>query len=204
VDGTTKERVRIALRMQAGYTEQDDLLGQLITQASAQVEAYLGRDLLAATKTEYHNLEGPEQRSLWLKSPPVSSVTSLAFDPASQWDGSESVYAADDYILNPDTGEMRFRFEPHVTVSDPAMGFRAWRVVYAGGLAASTSALISAYPAIAAACDLQVATLYHRSADPQTEQRSFGGAAVKVSEPLGLCRAAREACGHHRLIRWRP
>lgn len=204
MDATTKERVRVLLRMKAGYVEQDELLAMLITQASAQVEAYLNRDLLAATKTEYLNMEGPEQRSLWLSHPPVSSVTSLAFDPSSQWDGSESTYDADDYILNPATGEMRLRFEPAVYPNDPASGFRSFRVVYEGGLAADTDALVAAYPSIAYATDLQVAALYHRSADPQADQRSFGGAAVKVSEPLGLIRAAREACGQYRLIRFRP
>ena len=204
MDATTKERVRTLLRMQDDYTDQDTLLEMLITQASAQVEAYLNRDFLAETKTEYLNMEGPEQRSLWLSHPPVSSVTSLAYDPSAQWDGSESTYDADDYLLPPATGEMRLRFEPTVYVNDPASGFRAYRVIYAGGLAADADALVAAYPSIAYATDLQVAALYHRSADPQAEQRSFGGAAVKVSEPLGLIRAAREACGQYRLIRFRP
>lgn len=204
MDATTKERVRTVLRMEAGYTDQDDLLAMLIAQASAQVEAYLGRDLESGTKTEYFSVEGPEQMSLFLSHPPVSSVTSVAYDSSGQWSGSESVYAADDWILNSTTGELRWRFEPYVDTTAPAQGFKSWRVIYSGGLAATPAALVTAYPAIAFAADLQVAALYHRSADPQSEQRSFGGAAVKVSEPMGLCRAAREACGHLRILRFRP
>jgi len=203
VDATTKERVRTILRMEAGYTDQDDLLSMLIVQASAQVEAWLGRDLLAGTKTEYFTVNDPAVRSLFLSSPPATSVTSVAYDPSGQWSGGESTYDADDWILNADTGELRWRFAPAIDGTAPADGFKSWRVIYSGGLAATPEALVAAYPSIAFATDLQVAALYHRSADPQTEQRSYGGAAVKVSEPMGLIRAAREACGHLRIVRFR-
>ena len=194
---TTKARVKIALRMESDYTDEDDRLDQLIAAASAQVENFLCRSLEATTFTEYHTVESSNQLSLFLREPPVTSVTSLEYDSTGQFSGSESSYDSDEYILDGTTGELRW-------LAQPPVGFRAWKIVYAGGLAADTATLITSYPAIAQAADLQVAALYHRSADPQTEQRSLGGAVVRHSEPMGLCMAAREACAPHRLIRFEP
>jgi len=198
MDSTTLARVKLALRIDSTDTDDDTHLSGLIVDASAQVEQFLRQTFLIATHTEQHTVEDPRQLSIFLKAKPTSTtVTSLERDITAQFDGDETAYTADDYILDDDTGELRFRFQPSV-------GFRAWKVVYSGGLAASTAALITDYPLIARATDLQVAALYHRESDPQTETRSLGGAAVKHTEPMGLCLAARQTCGIHRRLRFVP
>jgi hypothetical protein len=199
MDSTTLARVKLTLRIDSADTDDDTHLSLLIVDASAQVEQFLRHTFLIATQTEYHDVEDGRQLSLFLRSKPTTTtVTSLTHDSTGQFDGDdETAYTADDYIVNSTTGELRFR-------GVPPIGFRAWKVVYQGGLAASTAALITAYPLIARATDLQVAALYHRESDPQSETRSLGGAAVKHSETMGLCAAARSTCSVHRHLRFQP
>jgi uncharacterized phiE125 gp8 family phage protein len=194
-DGTTLERIRLALLKDSDDTKHDSILSLLITEASAQVEAYLARPFLLESRQELQSVDDPRQISIFLHAAPVASVASVEFDSSGQFAGLETTIDADRYILDLRTGEMRLRFTPSV-------GFNCWRVTYTAGLAADTAALIAAYPLIARAIDLQVVALYHRVDDPQAESRSLGGAAVKVSEPMGLIKAAENTCGAHRMIRF--
>lgn len=194
IDGTTLARVRRQLFKETDDDSFDDLLGDLITAASRQVENWINRPFKVETRTERFTIENGLRTKLFLDAAPVASVTSLKRDSSGQFAGDEVTIEAANYVLESDEGILHLRFEPVV-------GFRAYQVVYSGGLAADTDALIAAYPDIAQAIDMQVAYLFQIAGHPHVEQESLGGAAVRSSEPGGLCRRARDVCGH--LTRYR-
>lgn len=195
IDGTTLQRIRLALFKDATDETHDAVLTTLITEASAQVEAWICRPFMIQTFVELHEVEDPRQKSLFLEAAPVASITSLEYDSTGQFAGDESTQDTDIYILDLRTGELRFR-------NQPSLGFNCWRVTYSAGLAATTAALIAAYPLIARAIDMQVVALYHRIDDPQAMERNLGGASVKLNETMGLIRAAQQTSSPHRMIRF--
>ena len=188
-DGTTLARVRLQLSKEADDTSFDGLLSNLITAASRQVESWINCPFSAESRTETHTIDDGTRTKLFLDAAPVSSITSVKVDSSGQFSGSESTLTASTYTLEPKQGVLHLNFEPTI-------GFRIYQVVYTGGLAADTAALIAAYPQIAQAIDMQVAYLFQIAGHPHVEQESLGGAAMRSSEPGGLCRRAREVCSH--------
>src|SRR5688572_1680191 len=78
----------------------DALLNRLLDAADSFVAEWTGRNFAGGTFTEAH----PAGRSLvFLRNYPVSSVTSVKVDAARQF-GSETVRAADTFVLHADRG----------------------------------------------------------------------------------------------------
>jgi uncharacterized phiE125 gp8 family phage protein len=112
----------------------DALLTRLMSGADAFVTQHTGRDFTGGTFTETH----PAGRGvLFLRNYPVTDVTSVKVDPARQF-GSDTVRAADTYVLHADRGLIESLTGPFLT---PRSGLRddwpaAVQVVYATATAA--------------------------------------------------------------------
>lgn len=107
----------------------DDLLVRLMGGADAFIAEHTGRDFDGGAFTELH----PAGRTtLFLRNFPVTSVTSVKVDPARQF-GSDTVRAADTYVLHADRGLIESLTGPFLA---PRSGIRddwpaAVQVVYA-------------------------------------------------------------------------
>lgn len=107
----------------------DTLLARLMNGADAFIAQHTGRNFDGGTFTELH----PAGRGvLFLRNFPVTSVTSVKVDPARQF-GSDTVRAADTYVLHADRGLIESLTGPFLT---PRSGVRddwpaAAQVVYA-------------------------------------------------------------------------
>src|SRR5262245_32732841 len=89
----------------------DALLTRLMDGADAFIAQHTGRDFAGGTFTETH-LAGRDV--LFLRNFPVTSVTSVKVDPARQF-GSDTVRAADTYVLHADRGLIESLTGPYLT-----------------------------------------------------------------------------------------
>ena len=155
MDLTTATRVQRLLESGGASVGQHvTLLGDIIPAVSARVEEYLGRSAEAASRTEYFDTE-PSLFRVVLEGYPVSSVTSVRYDPLRVYDSSSEI-AATEYAVNTARGIISFERVGFVVAA------RGLKITYTGGMAADTAAFVAAFPAVAHACDLQVAALIQR------------------------------------------
>jgi hypothetical protein len=127
------------LRAEVGSAraDQDEALSAIVNRASAQIEAYLDRQIVSrSTLTEYHSLDinPPWTQNLDLMDWPIISVASVAEDDDWQSTATGSRYATaltvnTDYVVSKPHGRL-------VRVDDYWMtGFRSIKVVYIAGYA---------------------------------------------------------------------
>lgn len=157
VEATTVARVKALLDI--GSSVHDTVIAALIASVSQRFEGFMGRLISAEARTEEHDWPDNRRETLFLRAYPVTAIASIKNDPA--WDfAAADALDATSYHLVADTGEVHMRY--------PLLpGPKAVQVVYTGGLAANTAALIAAYPAIAFAADLQCAAVWRRRSSPQ-------------------------------------
>lgn len=155
MDLTTTARVQRLLESGgASVGQHATLLGDLIPAVSARIEEYLGRGAETTSRTEYFDTE-PTLFRVVLHAYPVSSVAQVRYDTLRVYDSSAEV-ASSEYAVDTDRGFISFDRYGFVVAA------RGLKVVYTGGMAATTDAFVAAFPAIAHACDLQVASLIQR------------------------------------------
>jgi hypothetical protein len=160
---TTLPRVKDRLSVGANDSQYDDVLERMIRAASAKVEAYIRRQVLKGTTTEYFDV-APGQELFPLKAYPVTSITTVHND-ADRAYGSSTLMAADTYTVDTDTGLLYVEGAYLIT------GIRALKVVYIGGMAATTSAFVATqdYSNIVDATERQVCFLFNmRGKEGQT------------------------------------
>ena len=147
MDVTTLDRMRAW--MDEKQFSSTSLLNQMITGFSAHLERELGRYLEASERTIYLDVnEG--NRVFFLKGYPFSSAPTVYEDTSRAFTGSAT--STDDYDITQhalDQGRLEFDYAP-------SAGPSSIKVVYTGGLAATTAALISAYPDFVTACERQL------------------------------------------------
>ena len=152
---TTLPRVKDRLSVDADESQYDDILERMIRAASAKVETYLRRAVLKGTTTEYFDVE-PGQRIFSLKAYPVTSITTVHNDV--EWSyGSDTLVSSDVYTVNTDTGILYVDSYYLIT------GHRALKVIYVGGMAATTPAFVATqeYGNIVDATERQVCYLFN-------------------------------------------
>jgi hypothetical protein len=170
LDFTTKERVANRLkpgesgtRNSTGASE-DALIAQMITATSAAAEAFLDRAALAAAQTEYLDVEAGQ--TTWsLRAFPVTTFTSANYDPDQSWSAATALASTDYY--DPTKGRtdaLRLRV-PLLSGTPDVVEYASLKIVYTGGMAATTAAFVSAYPDLALAVELQVVHDYQRKLD---------------------------------------
>ena len=176
---TDLNRVKTALQV-SGQT-QDGYLTALIEAVSGDIAAHLNRaDLLLRTsRTEDHDVE-PEGRWFRLRAAPVTSITSVAYDPL-QGFGSATLLAAENYVLKTRTGQLYVRYDLIVSHERPEP--QSLRVIYTGGLATNLDGLrASEFASIEEAALLWIQAIWKR-AKSTPEQTSISGQGGSVTFP---------------------
>lgn len=173
-------RSRVKLLASIGTTEagQDALIDRLLELASMQVEAFIDREVQSGTKTEYLDVEYGV--TLYrLRAWPVTAITSVHYDPDRTYGSSSLLQAADYGMLG---GPVRNRGLLQLLFTPDADWPSGLKVVYTGGMAADTTAFISAFPEIAGAVDLQVVHYLTRKDELGLQSASGQGGSVQLFE----------------------
>lgn len=189
-DLTTATRVKTYL--EGADTSKDTLIGQLITGVSVRMERRLNRYVDAsAARTEYFDL-APGQRTVFLKGYPIASVTSIHNDPYDRAYAASTLIASTDYTIELEDGRIAFPYYA------PTTGQRALKIIYTGGMAATTAAFITAFPEIALACDWQVVHEFHNRTAPGASSVAIGGASIGFVSGLDWLPIVKEAIDGYR------
>lgn len=200
MDATTIARVKDLLDIQS--SSHDTVLTTMVNAVSKRIESYLDRSLEQTSRTETYNIR-PRQNKLFLRQYPVTSVTSVKV--ALDWDyAAATAVDSSDYNTTSDTGCIHFQFYPITSYlgSNYEYAPDAIQVIYTGGFATSTTNLISDYPDIAMAADLQTVAMWRRRDTPQGNNISVGGSSIAYEHPLDLVPDVIHALTPHRRLRF--
>lgn len=194
IDLSTTARVKAFLG--AGGTSlstaQDTVIAQLIAFYSARFEHEMGRWTKSEARTEQYDIE-PGQRMVALKGWPIASIASVKNDDTRTF-GSDSVIDPTLYYANLTKGTLQFDW------IEPVAGPGALQVVYTAGMAADTTAFITAYPDLAQALDLQVAEVIRRKDRLGATNMSFQGGGFGYEAAVKLLPEVRTTLDLHRRV----
>ena len=104
------------------------MFGVWIAAVSDKIEAYCNRRFLSESRTEYFDVTY-NRDEYWIKSPPVTTLTSVYEDSSGEWDGSQSEIS--DCIYGSDGLSVILPYRLTWTAR------KGLRIIYTGGLAAS-------------------------------------------------------------------
>lgn len=165
---TTVDRVKAYLgtsnsgaAVGAWASENTAVLQDMINKVSDDMENYCNRSFGLQSYTTETLLTGPVMQ---VDSVPVQSITSIV-GAASGRSSDMATLPATAYDISADGDS--------ITFYTLGRGARV-RAVYVGGLAATTADIIANYPALAGACDMQVANLWKRHANPDKTGMTLG------------------------------
>ena len=203
MDATTKERIKDLLEITS--TTHDTVLDRLIAVVSQRIENFIDRPLQSMERTEEYDIK-PRQRVVFLRSYPLANQAAVSsVKIAVDWDFS-AVTAVDsnDYHVDLDTGRLHFNFFPiqNYLNSNTETAPGAVQVVYTAGFAADTATLISDYPAIAYACEMQVVAMWRRRDEPMQKSVRIDQYGSEVNDALKFLPDVREALIPYRRMRF--
>lgn len=172
-DLVTTANVKSFLDIQT--TTWDTVIGTLVTSCSVWIENYCGgirfKNSLSDI-TEYHSGDpyGEGNTSIFLSNIPIVSITSIASASGSLSSPTWTNYsAATDYVVNTDTGEVKFLALP--------VGVKNIKVVYQGGYTNIPEDL-------QLACLELVARVFNKRKSYGASNESVGGASVTWEKEL--------------------
>lgn len=200
MDATTIARVKALLDITS--STHDAVLTTMVSAVSKRLEHFLDRKFLHESRTEYYNVR-PRQNRLFLREYPVTAVTSVHL--ATDWEyGTATAIDSSDYHCTGDSGTLHFNHDliTNYLSSNYAYAPDAVKVVYSGGFSATTSALITAYPDIAMAADIQTVAMYRRRDTPQGNNIRVGGGSISYEKPLALVPDVIETLTPYRRLRF--
>lgn len=200
MNATTIARVKALLDISS--SAYDDVLTTMVTAASRRIEQFIDRPLLLAERTEEYPIR-PRQRVLFLRAYPVASITSIKL--ALDWDfASVTAINADDYHADSETGMVNFNFYPLLNYlgDNSAAAPNVLQVVYNAGFRTTTADLITEYPDIAYACDMQVVAMWRRRDAPQGASMNIGGSSLAYEGALRLIPDVVEALMPYKRLRF--
>ena len=203
MDAITKERVKDLLQI-AG-SSQNDVLDRLIASVSQRMEDFIDRPFHQTARTEEYSIK-PRQNTLFLRAYPLTAqnqVTSVKI--SGDWDfASATAVDSGDYHVDLDSGMLHFNYYPisNYLGNNMATAPNVVQVVYTGGLATSTANLISNYPAIAAACEMQVIAMWRRRDQPMMDTVKIDEYTSTVTGPLEFLPDVRQALMPYRRMRF--
>lgn len=185
MDATTKDRIKDLLEITS--TTHDTVLDRLIAVVSQRIEDFIDRPLETAARTEEYSIK-PRQNVLFLRAYPLSAQGDIAsVKIAFDWDyAAVSAVTSTDYHADLDTGTLHLNYYPSTNYlgNNLATAPNVAQIVYTGGFATSTANLISAYPAIAYACEEQVIAMWRRRDEPTVSQTKINDYSSTVEGPL--------------------
>lgn len=193
MDLTTVARVKTFLSITTSGT--DALLGMLVTATSRTVENYLNRHAEKAARTEQYDLI-PGQQVIFLKGYPVAASPAAVLKNDTDRGFGSGITAID-------TGDYYVDLTQGVIMVDQVgltSGAGVLQVVYTGGLASSASGVVSAFPEIALATDIQAAWLFKRKEVLGTSGVSGDGGSISFDAMTALIANAKEMLRPYRRI----
>ena len=185
MDATTKDRIKDLLEITS--TTHDTVLDRLIAVVSQRIEDFIDRPLETAARTEEYSIK-PRQNVLFLRAYPLSAQGDIAsVKIAFDWDyAAASAVASTDYHVDLDSGMLHLNYFPSTNYlgNNMATAPNVVQIVYTGGFSTSSANLISAYPAIAYACEEQVIAMWRRRDEPTVSQTKINDYSSTVEGPL--------------------
>ena len=203
MDATTKDRIKDLLEITS--TTHDTVLDRLIAVVSQRIEDFIDRPLETAARTEEYSIK-PRQNVLFLRAYPLSAQGDIAsVKIAFDWDyAAVSAVTSTDYHADLDTGTLHLNYYPSTNYlgNNLATAPNVAQIVYTGGFATSTANLISAYPAIAYACEEQVIAMWRRRDEPMVKTVRIDQYSSEVDGQLKFLPDVREALIPYRRMRF--
>lgn len=138
------------------------ILSGMISTVSQDFENYCNRFFKSESRTHSEVLDGD---TIFLPGTPIASIASVTASASGRVTDMVALVPADYDILPDNDGVVFYSLERGARIS----------IVYTGGLAADTTALIAAHPALAGKCDLQVAMLWRRHNTADKTGMTLGG-----------------------------
>jgi hypothetical protein len=127
---TTVERAKQQIGIPTAVTDEDDLLTRMINTATDQIEEFTDRKILSRSYTEYQ--DGRKNNRILTKQWPVTTVTELWDDPASEFTNTSNQFDASDFAIDGDeTGIVLLRTAG--TGRQFLQGTRNIKIVYTAG-----------------------------------------------------------------------
>lgn len=193
MDMTTLPRLKERMEGLDGTTNTKDIvLQRLITALSKRAEKYLNRHIESTSRTEYFDVL-TSQNVVTVRGVPISSITSIHNDTV--WDfGSSTEVSSTYYTYQADTGEICF------DMTQLSAGNRVLKVVYTGGMAASTTAFISSYPDLTDAIEMQIIAAFQDRRNYGLATMALQGTAVTYQPPGRWIPEVREVLDLYRFI----
>lgn len=106
-DLTTTAKVKEQLGIPTATTTYDTLIAGIVTDTSAQVEAFCNRNFLEASYTQYFDTCYGDTK-LFLKNYPVSSITTVKYRGGNYGTPTWYSYPTTEYLLNAESGKISF------------------------------------------------------------------------------------------------
>ena len=203
LNATTKERVKDLLQITG--SSQNDVLDRLIASTSQRIEDFIDRPFHTVARTEEYSIK-PRQSTLFLRAYPLGAQSDISSIKVSgDWDfASATVVDSSNYHADLDSGMVHFNYYPITNYQGNNMATApdVVQIVYTGGFATSVSNLIAAYPAISAACEMQVIANWRRRDQPMMDTVKIDEYTSTVAGPLEFLPDVRQALMPYRRLRF--
>lgn len=196
IELTTSARVKVVLGIDASDTTEDTWIASAIQSVSQRIQLYIDRPIETTSRTEEYDVHSGRQSTIFLRAYPVTSITSIKNSQLWDFASATAMTEDDDFHVDEENGAVHFAVEL-------AEGPKALQVVYTGGLAADTAAVIANHPVLAQAADLQVAAMFRRRSTPQGQSISGKeGGSITFEAPLMLAREVSDSLFPYRRYRF--
>lgn len=204
IDCTTLAALKVQLSgIASDDTRYDAALSQIISAVSLGIQNFIGSPLSLGTRTEEHSVVD-RQPVLFLRAVPVTSVSSVKV--STSWEfASTSAMTSTDYRVDSATGQLYFNREladPDTSGLYPGSQPLGAQVVYIGGYAETTSALIASYQDFQSACHLWAAAIWRQRQQPLAMSERISDASVARGDELHMPKAAAELLWPYKRFRF--
>lgn len=200
MNATTIDRVKALLDISS--SNYDAVLTTMVAAASRRIENYIDRPLEQTARTQEYPIR-PRQDVIFLRAYPVTAISSIKI--ALDWDfSSATTVDTNDFTFDADTGMVHLSFFPILNYNgnNQAAAPNVIQVAYTGGFATSTANLISSYPDIAYAADIQAVAMWRRRDAPQGASMNIGGSSLAYEGALRLIPDVVEALTPYKRLRF--
>ncbi len=193
MDLTTEARVEALGEINADWrvsTKRSAWMSQAITAWSNRAEDYLRRKTTAATYTEYLDVAAG-QAVFSLKAFPVTTMSAVYQDTSRSFSGVSAISSA---LYSCITGSGLLRVDQYGLMR----GLASLKVVYAGGMASTTSAFVSAFPDVADGLDRQIVHVWNRRKDQGATVTTAGPGTMQWDGEVSWLKDVRAVLDNHR------
>jgi hypothetical protein len=192
---TTLANVKERLKVLGGSSDNslDSTINRIIPAVSRKIEIYLGRPLLAQSRTEEYDFE-QRKTNLWLRAYPVTQIDSVKLSLNWDWTNAVALQTAG-YHFDADTGELVFDMLMNWTPAyrtNTRVAPKAVQVIYTGGIGPDTNTIMTNYPDIAEACEIECVMHYVQGKNPTGSAKRLHDDTVQYDAPMSMTKQAKE------------